>query len=201
MEINEILKKIQSSVPTATESSVREVLEVYNLSEEDVNDSLLKDVVRELQSSALKPSQSHQLARSPQLSQHPQQITRSTPKPITRAQRSELERANRIDLKVEETASDRKDTAIERVKFEVEKLDSELDSIESERARDLVDEVIPAFAEWRMKQSPDRIATHIENYGKEVAVSLLPKFRSYSDSLGSELREAAASIIGSFGAA
>lgn len=123
-------------------------------------------------------------------------IERSTPKPITRAQRFELQQAHQIDLKTGDSSDGRKTSAMDSIRFEADRIDSEMTSIESQQARDLVDEVLPQFAQWRASQSPDRIAQHIENYGKEVAEDLLPKFRSYSQALGTELREVAASALG-----
>ena len=150
-------------------------------------------MIRDKDESSDTPPQSHQLApRSPsELG-----TQRPTPKPITRTQRFELQQANQIDLKIEDSSDDRKTSAMDSIRFEADRIDSEMTSIESQQARDLVDEVIPQFAQWRAKQSPDRVAQHIEDYGKEVAEDLLPKFRNYSEALGTELREVAASALG-----
>ena len=123
-------------------------------------------------------------------------IERSTPKPITRAQKFELQQANQIDLKIGDSSDGRKTSAMDSIRFEADRIDSEMTSIESQQARDLVDEVLPQFAQWRANQSPDRVAQHIENYGKEVAEDLLPKFRNYSQALSAELCEVAASALG-----
>ena len=154
-------------------------------------------MIRDKNESSDTPPQSHQLApRSPsELG-----AQRPTP-PITRTQRAELKKANRIDLKIDDTSDERKNAAIDFIKSEVAKIDGQFDSVESERARDLVDEVLPAFAQWRAKQSPGNIARHISAYGEEVAEDLLPKFRSYSQALDADLREVAASVISDFGAA
>lgn len=135
-------------------------------------------------------SQSHQIAPSASA------IERSTPKPITRAQKFELQQANQIDLKIGDSSNGRKASAMDSIRFEADRIDSEMTLIESQQARDLVDEVLPQFAQWRANQSPDRVAQHIEDYGKEVAEDLLPKFRNYSQALSAELCEVAASALG-----
>ena len=151
-------------------------------------------MIRDKNESSDTPPQSHQLA--PQSPSSELGTQRPTPKPITLTQRAELKKANQIDLKIEDSSDDRKTSAMDSIRFEADRIDSEMTSIESQQARDLVDEVIPQFAQWRAKQSPDRVAQHIEDYGKEVAEDLLPKFRSYSQALGTELREVAASALG-----
>ena len=138
-------------------------------------------------------SQSHQIAS---IAPSASSIERSTPKPITRAQKFELQQANQIDLKIGDSSDGRKTSAMDSIRFEADRIDSEMTSIESQQARDLVDEVLPQFAQWRANQSPDRVAQHIENYGKEVAEDLLPKFRNYSQALSAELCEVAASALG-----
>ena len=139
-------------------------------------------------------NQSHQITPIAPIA--PSSIERSTPKPITRAQKFELQQANQIDLKIGDSSDGRKTSAMDSIRFEADRIDSAMTSIESQQARDLVDEVLPQFAQWRANQSPDRIAQHIEDYGKEVAEDLLPKFRSYSQAIGTELREVAASALG-----
>lgn len=141
-------------------------------------------------------NQSHQITPIAPIAPSANAIERSTPKPITRAQKFELQQANQIDLKIGDSSDGRKTSAMDSIRFEADRIDSEMTSIESQQARDLVDEVLPQFAQWRANQSPDRVAQHIENYGKEVAEDLLPKFRNYSQALSAELCEVAASALG-----
>lgn len=200
MDLGQIVKSVQEKDSTITSIQVEEIIQEMGYAPDQIAPNMIGAIANRIKEKSGKglAFKSHQLApRSPSSELGTQ---RPTP-PITRTQRSKLEKANRIDLKIGDTSGERKDAAIEFIKSEVAKIDDQFDSVESERARDLVDQVLPAFAEWRAKQSPDNIALHISAYGEEVAEDLLPKFRSYSQALSTDLREVAASVISDFGAA
>ncbi len=130
--------------------------------------------------------QSHQIAPPTQSG-----LDRSTPKPITRGDRASLQKANRIELEPQDFTSQ----ADSSLRDQLVKVDGLISQAESSKARDMVDNVVPEFMRWRTAQSPDRVAEHIKDYGREVAESLTPKFHAFGEQLGAQLDSVSASIL------
>ena len=121
-------------------------------------------------------------------------LERSTPKPITRAERAALQKANRIELEPQDFTSD----ADSSLREQIVRVDDLFSREEANRARDMVDSVLPEFMRWRTAQSPDRVAEHIQGYGQEVVESLTPKFHSFGEQLGAQLDSVSASVLAKF---
>jgi hypothetical protein len=118
-------------------------------------------------------------------------LERSTPKPITRADRASLQKANCIELEPQDFTSH----ADSSLRDQLVKVDDLISQEEANKARDMVDSVMPEFMRWRTAQSPDRVASHIQDYGQEVAESLTPKFHSFGEQLGAQLDSVSASVL------
>lgn len=179
MTIEEVLEKVRESIPTATQEAVEETLKRFSRTPAQVGNNHIKAIVSRLQSSALVKTEGGQISSS--------------------FPGEELEIATApLELTVPDFKTKTKVSAEERLKSELATIHMSLDEQESARARALVNEVVPAFLEQRLAQSPNRVANHVGRYMGEVTADLQPKFQQYFGGVDSELCGAASSVVSEF---
>lgn len=99
-----------------------------------------------------------------------------------------------IKLDVQEIDS----KATQKVKQEIIEIDSAFEATEEEIAIEKINEVIPAFLEWRSAKSPERIAQKVSAYSKEVSAEWLTNFQEQTDELRKQSAQSSADLLRQF---
>ena len=115
--------------------------------------------------------------------------------PLTRKAKADLAKTASIP----EGTRERIDAqALQEIKQEILSIDADYDADEDALAIEKVNEVIPAFLQWRTAQSPDRVAAKTREYAKEVAEDWQAKFQSHSEELRRKSSESSAELLRQF---
>jgi hypothetical protein len=129
----------------------------------------------------------------------PSQGLQNAPKsrPITRSMRK-ASQVEQIELRTGDQAQQRQDLSKAQLIEHFEQIETAIASAESDQALAVFEQATEQFVQWRMEQSPNRIATEISRLSEEVQPALAEKFQGLSEDLQAEVNSIASGAFAQF---
>lgn len=185
MQLEQIVSKVQKSLPGTTKEAVESALKKLNRRPEQIGDNNIPAIVKAIGSSAIKPVENKLVTVDTQEDQQ---------QGLEKHQRQTLDKPQEIVIE-EKINTDRRDEAL---KTHLLSIDAEIRADENAEALALVDSVLPEFLRWRLGQSPDRVAQKVDQLCEEVVGQVSPKFQTLRTNRSESVRQSAASILSEF---